>query len=67
MRTTYRLSDADYEQLVAASRPNPIGVNKVWRDIGRRMGFDWTTVGDAPGATDNRTFTAEPLPEAHDG
>ena len=71
MRRGFELSDQDLQRLYDAAKPVPYMVvggvaprtpqenaNAVWRDIGRKMGFDYMTVRPVQGKG-HRHFTAE--------
>jgi len=69
-RRTYTLTAEQYDALLVACRPVPYMVmggmapsspqenaNRAWRQLGREMGFDWSTV--RAGQTPNQ-FSAVP-------
>lgn len=71
MRKEFVMSDEDLKKLYEASKPVPyilIGgiapkspqeyANMVWRELGKKMGFDYLTVKPVPGKGDKH-FTAE--------
>lgn len=71
-RREYEMTEADYDLIIAASRPVPyliIGgiapmsqqerANIAWASLGQKMGFKYMTV--RPGSNGKHSFTAEPL------
>ncbi len=77
-RREYRMTKADHEKLLRASRPVPYLVfggrgppapqesaNRFWRALGELMGFQWESVQPAAGESE-RCFTAVPLPDAEE-
>jgi hypothetical protein len=73
MKREFEMSEADLEKLYDAAKPVPylifngIGprspqerANDAWEELGRRLGFEHTTVEPIPGKGD-RFFRAEPV------
>jgi len=71
MRQEYEMTDAQFDKLINACRPVPYMVfggvpprspqqnaNDAWMELGRELGFDWTTVQGSPRG--DRFFTAVP-------
>lgn len=70
-RIKYEMTKSDLEKILEACKPVPMimlqcgvgksqqeRINDAWADLGRRMGFDYTTVLPAEGG--ERFFTAVP-------
>jgi hypothetical protein len=69
MKHDFTMTDDDLEMLLKASEPGLGGIpaespqaraNRVWRELGERMGFDALTVEPSHGE-DLKRFKAEPL------
>jgi hypothetical protein len=73
-RTEYEMTEDDLQAILTASRPTPVmflsggtpmssstqeNANRVWAELGKRMGFDYMTVRPIPGKG-TRFFTAVP-------
>lgn len=71
-RTNYEMTEEDLKEILNACRPVPMimlqcgnppslqeSLNRAWRRLGEKMGFDSDTVGSIEGKS-NRFFTAVP-------
>jgi hypothetical protein len=74
-RTNYEMSEEDLNKVLDACKPTPVmyigggipiggsqqkNANRAWEELGRKMGFDSTTVQPIP-SKGNRFFSAVPL------